>query len=219
MDRYYSIRKLIAEHADENKARQMAQYMRHRFRFHGLPAAGRKRCYQDFLRQERQNGCIDWPLLDECWQDEYRELQYFVSDYLLALKSFLTFTDIPKIEEYVRGKQWWDTIDSLCKIIGYIGLNDSRTNLLMLQWSLDPDIWVRRAAIEHQLGRKGQTNTNLLASIIVNNFGSNEFFINKAIGWALRDFSRTNPAWVRNFLQIHQTSMHKISCREAGKYL
>lgn len=105
MDRYYSIKKLIAEYANEDKARQMAQYMRHRFRFYGLPAAGRKRCYQDFLRQERQNGCIDWPLLDECWQDEYRELQYFVSDYLLVLKCFLTFTDIPKIELYVCGKQ------------------------------------------------------------------------------------------------------------------
>ena len=70
----------------------------------------------------------------------------------------------------------------------------------MLRWSKDQDFWLRRIAIDHQLGRKEKTNTKLLEKIIVNNFGSKEFFINKAIGWALRDYSKTNPKWVENFI-------------------
>ena len=69
----------------------------------------------------------------------------------------------------------------------------------MLDWSKDDDFWIRRIAIDHQLCRREKTNTELLEKIIVNNFGSNEFFINKTIGWALRDYSKTNPLWVKEF--------------------
>jgi 3-methyladenine DNA glycosylase AlkD len=89
----------------------------------------------------------------------------------------------------------------------------------MLKWSQDPDFWVRRVAIEFQLLRKGETDTALLAQIIENNLGSQEFFINKAIGWALRDYSKTNPAWVADFINRHQEDLSKLSIREGSKYL
>ena len=89
----------------------------------------------------------------------------------------------------------------------------------MLEWSLDEDFWVRRVAIDHQLCRKERTNTALLEQIIVNNLGSGEFFINKAIGWSLRDYSKTNPAWVRDFLNRYGERMERLSVREAGKYV
>ena len=89
----------------------------------------------------------------------------------------------------------------------------------MLEWSTDEDFWVRRIAIDHQLCRKERTNTELLEKILVNNFGSSEFFINKAIGWSLRDYSKTNPDWVRNFVETHKDKMAKLSIREASKYL
>ncbi|MBD5451520.1 MAG: DNA alkylation repair protein, partial [Lachnospiraceae bacterium] len=120
----------------------------------------------------------------------------FACDYLLALKKYLMFSDMDKIENFVRTKSWWDTIDSLIKPVGYLGLHDERVNDLMLKWSQDDNIWIRRFAIEHQLLRKDQMNTALLAKIIKNNLNSEEFFINKAIGWALRDYSKTNPKWV-----------------------
>ena len=75
----------------------------------------------------------------------------------------------------------------------------------MLEWSTDEDFWVRRIAIDHQLCRKERTNT--------------EFFINKAIGWSLRDYSKTNQDWVRNFVETHKDKMDKLSIREASKYL
>lgn len=66
---------------------------------------------------------------------------------------------------------------------------------------------------------KERTNTELLEKILVNNFGSSEFFINKAIGWSLRDYSKTNQDWVRNFVETHKDKMDKLSIREASKYL
>lgn len=74
----------------------------------------------------------------------------------------------------------------------------------MLEWSKDEDFWVRRIAIDHQLCRKKKTNTKLLEAILVNNFGSNEFFINKTIGWSLRDYSKANSELVKEFIEKHK---------------
>ena len=115
------------------------------------------------------------------------------------------------LKKYIKTKQWWDTIDGLDKIIGHIGLVDKRVDDLMIQWSVDEDFWLRRVAINHQRGRKNQTNTHLLERIIVNNFGSSEFFINKAIGWSLREYSKTNPAWVSKFVDIYKNKMRRTS--------
>lgn len=135
------------------------------------------------------------------------------------MNAFLTYEDIPKIKKYIKSKQWWDTIDFLDRVIREIGLRDNRVDDLMLDWSKDDDFWIRRIAIDHQLCRKEKTNTELLEKIIVNNFGSNEFFINKAIGWALRDYSKTNPLWVKEFLNKYQDKMDNLSIKEASKYI
>ena len=135
------------------------------------------------------------------------------------MNKFLTYEDIPKIQKYIKTKQWWDTIDFLDRVIGEIGLRDKRVDDLMLEWSKDDDFWVRRIAIDHQLCRKEKTNTELLEKIIVNNFGSDEFFINKAIGWALRDYSKTNPLWVKEFISKYQDKMNNLSIKEASKYI
>lgn len=89
----------------------------------------------------------------------------------------------------------------------------------MLEWSKDEDFWVRRIAIDHQLYRKEKTNTKLLEAILVNNFGSNKFFINKAIGWSLRDYSKTNPELVIEFVEKCKDKMDKLSIKEASKYI
>ena len=197
----------------------MSKYMRDLFLFYGIQTPKRKAIYKDFLKKERQSNKIDWLLLDKCYADENREFQYFVCDYLLKMQEFLTYEDISKIKKYIKTKQWWDTIDFFDQIISQIGLKDKRVDELMLRWSKDQDFWLRRIAIDHQLGRKEKTNTKLLEKIIVNNFGSKEFFINKAIGWALRDYSKTNPKWVENFINRYQNQMNHLSIKEASKYL
>lgn len=140
-------------------------------------------------------------------------------DYLVAMQKFLTRDDVPHIKKYIQSKQWWDTIDGLNRIVGNIAFIDDRINNLMLQWSTDEDFWVRRIVIDHQLCRKEKTNTELLEKILVNNLGSSEFFINKEIGWSLRDYSRTNHEWVREFVEVHRDKMDKLSIREASKYI
>lgn len=89
----------------------------------------------------------------------------------------------------------------------------------MLKWSQDSDFWVRRVAIEYQLLKKDQTNKELLRQILQNNLNDQEFFINKAIGWALRDYSKTNPEWVNEFIEENRDGLSKLSIREGSKYL
>ena len=219
MDKYFDIKKRFEEKEDKENAAQMAKYMRDQFVFYGLPTPKRKAVYKDFLKEEKKSGQIDWAFLDRCYEDEHREFQYLVCDYLTVMDNFLAYDDIPRIKAYIKCKSWWDTTDSLDRVIGQIGLRDSRVDALMLEWSLDDDFWVRRVAIDHQLCRKEKTNTELLEKILVNNFGSDEFFINKAIGWSLRDYSKTNPEWVRAFVEKHAVRMAKLSVKEAGKYI
>lgn len=89
----------------------------------------------------------------------------------------------------------------------------------MQRWSLEENIWIRRVAILHQLSLKDETDTSLLTEVILNNIGDKEFFIQKAIGWALREYAKTNENWVRNFVATHKDSLSALSYREATKNL
>ena len=124
-----------------------------------------------------------------------------------------------KIKNYIVTKSWWDTIDFLCKVIGDIETRDLRVKDLMLEWSKDDNIWIKRTAIEHQLNLKNKTDNELLEKIILNNLGTDEFFINKAIGWALREYSKTNSTWVKEFINRYKNQMSDLSIKEASKYI
>lgn len=219
MDKYLQIKAGFEALQNEEKAAHESAYMRNKFKFYGIAAPERRAVYRDFLREEKKGGIIDREFLKRCWDDEHREFQYLVADYLSTMQKFLTYDDVPFIEQFIRTKQWWDSIDALDKIIGDIGLTDKRIDELMLRWSLDDDFWVRRVAIDHQICRKQKTDNRLLEMILVNNFGSSEFFINKAIGWSLRAYSRTNPEWVRCFIAKYGDRMNRLSIREGGKYV
>ena len=219
MDKYLKIKKVFESIEDKENAIAMSKYMRNMFVFYGLPTPKRKKVYNVFIKLEKKNKVIDWEFLDKCYEDEHREFQYLVYDYLLAMKQYVSFEDITKIKKYIITKSWWDTIDFLCKIIGDVGLRDIRVKDLMINWSKAENIWLKRTAIEHQLGLKEETDTELLKKIVINNFGSNEFFINKAIGWALRDYSKTNPKFVKDFLNKYKDKMNSLSIKEASKYI
>ena len=219
MSKYQKVKGAFEFLRDEENARHMEAYMRDRFKFYGLQTPERRAVYKDVIARDKNGGAIDREFLEQCWADEHREFHYLVTDYLRAMQKFLTYEDVPFVEKFIRSKQWWDTIDGLDRTVGGIAFRDPRINDLMLRWSTDEDFWVRRLAIDHQLLRKHATDTELLEKIIVNNFGSDEFFINKAIGWSLRDYSKTNPAWVRDFIDKYRDRMAPLSLREASKYL
>jgi 3-methyladenine DNA glycosylase AlkD len=148
-----------------------------------------------------------------------REFQYLGVASLNKFKDALTPVDIPNLRAVITKKSWWDTVDGLDIIAGNMALRHPEINATLLAWSQDKNIWLRRAAINHQRTRKAKTDTNLLEQIIVNCFGTQEFFINKAIGWALREYGKTNPDWVRAFIKRHKPQMTPLSIREAGKYV
>lgn len=219
MDQYLELKKRFEENRDAENAAKMSAYMRDQFSYYGIATPRRRVLYGDILKAAKKDGRIDWDLLDRCYQDEHREFQYFVCSYLETMQKYLTYEDVARIRRYIQTRPWWDTIDSFDTVVGNIAFVDDRMNALMLEWSMDEDIWIRRIAIDHQLTRKERTNTALLEHILVNNFGSHEFFINKAIGWSLREYSKTDPVWVRNFIETYRDRMDKLSIREASKYI
>lgn len=216
---YQELKQKFKKNQNVAQAKQLAGYMRNQFEFYGYQTPQRRAIYHQFLLTEKKKQTIDWGLLNQAWNDPHREMQYFVCDYLITMQKYLVFENMPRLEHFARTKQWWDTIDSLIKPIGQLGLRDARINQLMLDWSTDDDFWIRRIAIEHQLLRKQQMNTQLLEKILQNNLNSSEFFINKAIGWALRDYSKTNPAWVENFIAENKQGLSRLSIKEGSKYL
>jgi len=209
--------------ANPEKATPMSTYMRDRFSFLGIPTPQRKQLSRDFLKTEflkaQGKAICDWAFVFECWAQPEREFQYLAVGYLSKIKTILTPSDLSNLRAIVVAKAWWDTVDGLDVIIGDVAFRFPEVNATLLAWSRDENIWLRRIAIDHQLKRKEKTDTELLERILVNNFGQTEFFINKAIGWSLREFSKTNPVWVRDFMDRHRDEMAPLSIREAGKYL
>ena len=208
-EKYQAVKKAYAAGANKENA----QAMRNLFPFYGLKTPTRRELSKPFLRGVTKEE-IAWDLVDLCFKDDYREMQYFALDYLKKVQKQLTFKDLPKIKQLAETKSWWDSVDSLVKLAGQIFIKDEenkeKTAALMLAWAQDPDFWVRWTAIEFQLEA---TDPDLLGR----NLGSQEFFINKAICWALRYYSETNPAWVRDYMASRDLSA--LSRREGSKYI
>lgn len=205
--------------ADSNQAVKMSAYMRDLFPFLGIPTPKRRLLSKEFLSLAREQGEIDWVFVDMCWEKEEREFQYLALDYLFVLAELLTPDDVFCLKRLAVAKSWWDTIDCLDGLVGGVALRFSEVNSVLLEWSVAENFWLRRIAIDHQLVRKNRTDVVLLEQVIVNNFGQSEFFVEKAIGWSLREYSKTNPDWVRSFLAKYKDKLALLSIREASKYL
>lgn len=208
----------LKEVANPEDAIHMKAYMKDQFEFLGVKTPVRRKLSKVFFKKN-SSPAIDWKFIHQAWENPYREMQYVVLDYLKLKQKFLTSNDLPKIKKLAQTKPWWDTIDFLCRSVGFICLHYPETKKFVLEWSRDEDFWLRRLAIEHQLLQKEETDVQLLEQILVNNLDQFEFFINKAIGWALRDYSKTNPDWVLEFIEKYKDKLSKLSIKEGSKYL
>jgi len=207
------------ENRNELLAESMSKYMQDKFRFLGVRGATRTEIYKKYFPDARKTKTIDWDFVESCWNKEEREFQYVVVYYLKAMKKFLKREDISKLKYLIVTKSWWDTVDLLAKVIGSLVIRIEGYDKIMLEWSKDSNIWLRRVAILYQLSLKDKVDEIILDKILVNNLGDNEFFINKAVGWALRDYSKFNPEWVREFIKKNKDNMANLSIREASKYI
>lgn len=191
--------------ADPERATGMAAYMRNQFPFLGVATPERRKATRALLPRR-----VDWLLIDALWALPEREFQYVACDHLQKVPLESAAAD--SLRTLVTTKSWWDTVDALAKPIGR-----ACTPEQMRAWARDENLWVRRAAVLHQLGRREATDTELLGEILAANLDSGEFFLDKAVGWALREYSKTDPAWVRTFLDTHEVAA--LTRREGAKYL
>ena len=208
----------LKEVANPEDAIHMKAYMKDQLEFLGVKTPVRRKLSKVFFKKN-SSLAIDWKFIHQAWENPYREMQYVVLDYLQLKQKALTPSDLPKIKKLAQTKPWWDTIDFLCRSVGYISLHYPETKKIVLDWSRDKDFWLRRIAIEHQLLQKEETDVQLLEQILINNLNQTEFFINKVIGWALRDYSKTNPDWVLEFIEKYKDKLSKLSIKEGSKYL
>ena len=209
----------LEENRNELLAESMSKYMQDKFRFLGVRGATRTEIYKKYFPEARKTKTIDWNFVESCWNIEEREFQYVVVYYLKAMQKFLKREDISRLKYLIVTKSWWDTVDLLAKVVGSLVIRIEGYDQIMLEWSKDSNIWLKRVAILYQLSLKEKVDKQSLERILVDNLGDSEFFINKAIGWALRDYSKYNPEWVREFIKKNKDNMANLSIREASKYI
>ncbi|SCZ81555.1 DNA alkylation repair protein [Acidaminobacter hydrogenoformans] len=206
-------------HANPENAQPMAAYMKHQFPFLGIKKPERKTLERALLQQLKKDKTIESEIIERLWSAKEREFQYLALDLLVAVQSELKPDVMPLLERLIHDKSWWDTVDLIAaQLVGPMTLRTPELiDAYIRPWSISDNLWLRRTAILFQLKSKKATDTGLLEDIIIENCGTKEFFLNKAIGWALREYSKTDPDWVAAFLCAHELA--PLSVREAGKYL
>lgn len=222
--------KYLRANKNPEKIPGMEKYMRNHFKFLGLQAAERRKLARPFLNQlfadtrERWNkqsdsnqSVVDWKTLFWLWKLPEREFQLVGIDYLKQVEDYFVLEDLKHLKQLVLTKSWWDTVDFLSKNIGSIVIKEPGLTKTMRAWSLDSNMWLRRVSILHQLNLKENTNKELLTEVILNNIEDEEFFIRKAIGWALREYAKTDEQWVVDFTDAHKEHLSALSYREAIK--
>ncbi len=217
----YELQKIFQENSDVHRAKMQAKYMKDHFAFYGLASPKRKKLQAPFLvnkylpKKHESNAIIK-----ELWQKPQRELQYFSQElaykYLMQIES----KDIDLYEWMIMNKSWWDTVDFIAvNLVGnYFKLFPDKRKIIIRRWMKSENIWLQRTCLIFQLKYKDETDTKILSDCIEKLLSSKEFFICKAIGWALRQYAKTNPDWVREFVKNHP-KLSNLSRREALRLL
>ena len=211
---------LFEQNANPAQAAPMKKYMRDQFEYLGIKSPQFKELMKQHLAKHRLPPASELDsIARELWALPQREFQYVAISFSERLSKQLPKGYIKTLEYMIVTKSWWDTVDSIAgSIVGvhFQRFPDVREKYLA-KWRKSEDFWLRRTCILFQLGYKGETDFELLCELIRENLGSKEFFINKAIGWSLRQYARTSPSAVKKFVKA--TPLEPLSRREAMKHL
>jgi 3-methyladenine DNA glycosylase AlkD len=215
------LKALFEQNANPAQAAPMKKYMRDQFEYLGIKTPQSLALQKELYSK---NGLPEIAELDsilrDLWAFPQREFQYVALGLLGRCESKIPAKFIKTVEYLIVNKSWWDTVDSLAG--GTVGVHFLRfpevREKYLAKWRASDNFWLRRTTILFQLGYKQKTDFELLCDIIRENLGSNEFFINKAIGWALRQYARTDPNAVRKFVSATK-ELSPLSRREAMKHL
>lgn len=212
--------KLFEENRNEADAGPMEKYMRGHFPFLGIKKPLRTELEKQFFKE---TGILKEPfnkeLVRQLWDMPEREYQYTALRYMEKSLNKLQKSDLEFMEKLITTKSWWDTVDAIApKAVGKIaGKCPEVIEETIDGWAGSGNMWLRRAAILFQLKYKQNTKEELLYRYIQQNADSKEFFIQKAIGWALREYSKSNPASVKAFIEGNRLA--PLSVREGSKYV
>lgn len=219
------LRSELQRAGDSAKAASMQAYMKSTMPCHGVPmAATRRLCKEIFARLHFADAAQwrQWVLA--LWrQAQFREERYAaieLTEHRLA-RPFQDLDALPMYEELIVTGAWWDYVDALAahRLSVLLKKEPAAVSRLMRQWSCCGDLWKRRSAILCQLPLKERTDKVLLADCIEPALTSREFFLRKAIGWALREYAGTEPQWVVDYVRTHAAKLSPLSKREALRKL
>ena len=191
-------------------------YMRNQFEFYGIKTPLRHEIQKPFLAKSYLPPKTDLEeIIKTLWNKPQREYQFIAQELVFKYTQQFVENDIVLLEFMVTHKSWWDTVDYIAvKLIGaYFTRFPEQLDNYIDRWLTSGNIWLQRCCLLYQLKSKDKMDTQRLQYIIQKLLGSKEFFINKAIGWVLREYSRTNPKWVRNFTE--NNDLANLSRREA----
>jgi len=222
MEKFYlpALENLFRKNSNPENAFFMKKYMKDKFIFLGLKSPERRMLTREFFKNHNYPEITNIEkIVSKLWNMEEREFQYFAMELVEKMLKQMTQKDIQLLEYLVVNKSWWDTVDFIAANL--IGKHFSNFPGLIQQmnekWISSENMWLNRSALLFQLKYKTNLDTKLLEQNILKCRGSKEFFIRKAIGWVLREYSKTDPAWVKKF--VDSTALSPLSQREALKWL
>jgi 3-methyladenine DNA glycosylase AlkD len=215
-----SMRTLFEKHENPENAAPMKRYMRDQFEYLGIKSPQARELLRQHIAEHGLPPVEDLDrIVRELWLLSHREFQYAAASLIGRLQQQLPEDFIETLEHLLVTKSWWDTVDTISG--GPLGVHFKRypktRRKYLAKWRKSDNFWLRRACILFQLNYKQETDFDLMKAIICENLGSKEFFINKAIGWALRQYTRVDPEGVRQF--VAETPLSPLSVREALKWL
>jgi 3-methyladenine DNA glycosylase AlkD len=206
--------------ADPELAPGMSAYLRNQFPCHGIPMKRRRELTKEALAglpTPAEDDLVEVSRL--CWALPERDYQYFVLDWLTKHVRIAGPVFLDTARELITTKSWWDTVDPLAShVVGGIVATHPDSVAVMDSWAHDENLWLARTALLHQLRRKATTDTGRLFGYCTALAGERDFFIRKAIGWALRTYAWTDPDAVREYVAA-QPGLSPLSVREALKHL
>ncbi|MCB8923833.1 MAG: DNA alkylation repair protein [Ardenticatenaceae bacterium] len=215
-----SLQALLSQHANAKQAAPMAKYMRDQFSFLGIKTPQRRELLKQFIAEQGKPPLDDLEtILRDLWQLPQREYQYSALTLLDKWEKKLPPEFVNVLEYLVVTKSWWDTVDLIAghPVATHFSRFPQIRDEFVAQWRASDNFWLRRTALLFQLHYKTRTDVDLLFALIHENLDSDEFFIQKAIGWALREYSKTDADAVIAFVDV--TSLAPLSAREALKWL